>query len=181
MFVVAMGAALVIAVLAYLSVGTSVGDEPRSAYPTAHFDAGVPTEPAWPEGGVPEGGRVGSGRTGEPGAADDPYAQDETTESGWDGAVPLPDDVVPPYQSPPGVELTRPELNRRRLEQVGLIDRRIEALREQIRAAPEGGLRGVLEARRAHLEERRTELLESVLEEATTVPPPPTMPNPRPN
>jgi len=117
----------------------------------------------------PDGGLealAGDPRAGVGERRDDP-GQAETFEGRTDGAVPLDEDTTPPYAPPEDVDrLTPEELDRRRLQQVGTIEQRIEALDQQIAAAPaDSSLRGVLESRREHLEQRRAELLSTVIDE----------------
>ncbi|MEZ4336898.1 MAG: hypothetical protein R3B82_09745 [Sandaracinaceae bacterium] len=103
------------------------------------------------------------------GGGDDPsdveHGQDQSVVGRTDGAVPYV--ATPPYQSPTEgvVELTTAELNRRRLEQVGLIEQQIASLDQEIEATVDGPRRTSLMARREHLEGRRADLLAVVADE----------------
>lgn len=137
--------------------GDGVIDAPSSA-----GGAGGST-PAGGDGGVAaELGDPRRARAGDEGDEDDDHGQDRSTEGRTDGAVPYV--ATPPYQPPTEdlVVLTPAELNRRRLEQVGLIEERIEALDREIEGTVDSMHRTSLMARREHLEARRAELLAEV-------------------
>lgn len=112
-------------------------------------------------------GIAGDSRGGA-GDRDDP-GQAETFDGRTDGAVPLDEGTTPPHAPPDDVvRLTPEQLDERRLQQVGRIEERIEALDEEIAASPaDSSLRGILETRREHLEQRRAQLLSAVVDEHT--------------
>jgi len=163
-------AGVLVAGLAGLAVWALSGAGPRRGpgSPDARGGA-LPEVLVLRDGSVFADGSVGAragDRRGGAGDRDDP-GQAETFDGRTDGAVPLDEETTPPYAPPDDVvRLTPEELNERRLQQVGLIEQRIDALTDQIEAAPpDSSLRGILEVRREHLEERRGELLSAVVGE----------------
>jgi len=118
-----------------------------------NLDAGVATG-RFGDGGswLEQNGGQGSGAT-----ASHPPEQDRLHTGRMDGSVQL---HLPERPAPPdNVVLSPEELRSRRSGQVALIQERIDALDQRISNATAAPSRSLLEARRAHLIERRDVLI----------------------